>query len=74
MKSFTAAATVVAGAALFAKSAYAQLPPIVIKVGRSASPVGTMNQILINPLSRAPNSSIRTMELNCEYSSLSYPT
>ncbi|KAK5057553.1 hypothetical protein LTR84_011553 [Exophiala bonariae] len=31
MKSFTAAVTAVAGAALFAKSAYAQLPPIVIK-------------------------------------------
>lgn len=32
MKGFTAAATAVAGAALFAQSAYAQLPPIVIKV------------------------------------------
>lgn len=39
MKSFTAAVTAVAGAALFAKSAYAQLPPIVIKVGQLSRPL-----------------------------------
>lgn len=47
MKSFTAAVTAVAGAAFFAKSAYAQLPPIVIKVRRLFTTGTTAYPVLI---------------------------
>lgn len=66
MKSITAAVTV-AGAALFAQTAYAQLPPIVIKVRYLIDEFVSGTFANSPNLCRAQNSSMKIMGLNCKW-------